>query len=174
MEAKLALMRRCTLLLAIACSYPTIVGASEVWYRMYGYHPRVYGYAPSAYVFPRYGFQRGYVYITGPPYGSPELGPPAVCRPVGEMPWDFSLSKNSRELTPGVKLDVPPSALTDGRSGAQKNIASAPPHSAGSAAPSASPPTAGLNTPQNRPPLQPIPIQAARANPANSQLQSPR
>jgi hypothetical protein len=77
------------LLLTLAGCWPTIAAAGDWAYRLYGYQPRVYGYAPSEYVFPRYGFRRGYVYVEGPPYGSAELGPPAVCRGSAAIAPEF-------------------------------------------------------------------------------------
>jgi hypothetical protein len=98
MGSRVARIRCCLLLIAVASFCPTIAGAGEWVYRLYGYRPRVYGYAPSEYVFPRYGFQRGYVYVEGPPYGSPALGPPAFCRGPSEMPPEFPV--------PGAQIDT--------------------------------------------------------------------
>ena len=91
MTSNRARRRCCALLLGIACFGPTSVRAGELFYRMYGYMPRTYGYAPSAYVFPRYGFERGYVYVQGTLYGSPELGSPVQCRGAIELPAELPM-----------------------------------------------------------------------------------
>jgi hypothetical protein len=106
MESRLA-RTCCLLLLAVAGSCPKIAGAGEWLYRIYGYRPRVYGYAPSEYVYPRYGFQRGYVYVEGPPYGSPELGPPALCREPRLLSPDLPMPGAQIDAVNGAVLPAP-------------------------------------------------------------------
>ena len=108
MESRFGRTRSCLLFLAIAGCVPTIAGAGDRLYRIYGYQPRVYGYAPSDYVFPRYGFQRGYVYVEGPPYGSPELGPPALCRGQSEMSPLFPGPPGPMDYGGDVVIPAPP------------------------------------------------------------------
>jgi hypothetical protein len=112
METRLARMRCGLLLLAVAGCCPTIAGAGEWLSRLYGYRPRVYGYAPSDYVYPRYGFQRGYVYVEGPPYGSPELGPPALCRGQSEMQPLFTGPNGQIDAYDDVMIPVPPATTS--------------------------------------------------------------
>ncbi len=116
-------MRCCLLVLAIASSCPTTARAGEWAYRLYGYRPRVYGYAPSDYVFPRYGFQRGYVYVEGPPYGSPALGPPALCHGPADMPPEFPLPEAQIEPSAEVTPSAPSKAASPQSPAAQDGAA---------------------------------------------------
>jgi hypothetical protein len=118
MGSRVARIRCCLLLIAVASCCPSIGGASEWVYRLYGYRPRVYGYAPSEYVYPRYGFQRGYVYVEGPPYGSAALGPPAFCRAPAEMPPEFPV--------PGAQIDAGNEATMPVPAGATPSEGAAP------------------------------------------------
>ncbi|HEY5315427.1 MAG TPA: hypothetical protein VIK18_23050 [Pirellulales bacterium] len=80
-----AMLRRASWLLVFVTLAFCVASAAKAgdWrYRLYGYTPRNYGYFPSNYVFPRYGLVRGYVYVEGPPYGSPAFDDPRHTPPT--------------------------------------------------------------------------------------------
>jgi hypothetical protein len=85
MAARLRQFQSTVLWITVLLAVPSAAGAGDWGAWRYGYRPKVYGSAPSDYLFPRYGFSRGYVYFEGPLYTSPALGDPNHC-PPGPMP----------------------------------------------------------------------------------------
>lgn len=105
MNATLRRAYRLLLAAALLGGVASTAEAGEWLYRLYGYQPRVYGSFPSQYVFPRYGFKRGYVYFEGPAYGSPMLDDPCHVAPAYANPALPQPPAEEPELIPAGSIE---------------------------------------------------------------------